>query len=98
MFANLLSNAIKYNPQKSKIIVDIMDAGENWKMTVTDFGDGVSDEDKTVLFDRFKRVGKACIKGTGLGLAIVKRIIELHGGNVGVEDNPVGDGVYFGLL
>jgi signal transduction histidine kinase len=35
------------------------------------------------------------IKGTGLGLAIVKRIIELHGGNVGVEDNPAGDGCVF---
>ena len=95
VFVNLLSNAIKYNPQKSKIIVDILDAGENWKVTVTDFGDGVSDEDKTLLFDRFKRVGKGCIKGTGLGLAIVKRIIELHGGNVGVEDNPAGDGCVF---
>ena len=95
VFANLLSNAIKYSPQKSKIIVDIIDVGENWKVAVTDSGEGISDEDKPVLFDRFKRVGKGCIKGTGLGLAIVKRLIELHGGSVGVEDNPAGDGCVF---
>ena len=95
VFANLLSNAIKYSPQKSKIIVDIDDAGENWKVTVTDFGDGISDEDKTLLFERFKRLNTGYMKGTGLGLAIVKRIIELHGGSAGVEDNPAGKGSAF---
>ena len=95
VFANLLSNAIKYSSQKSKIIVDILDVGENWKVTVTDFGEGVSDEYKPLLFERFKRVNKSCIKGTGLGLAIVKRIIELHGGDVGIEDNPAGEGSVF---
>ena len=95
VFVNLLSNAIKYSPEKSKIIVDIIDAGENWKVTVTDFGEGVSDEHKTMLFDRFQRVNKVAVKGSGLGLAIVKRIIELHEGEVGVEDNPAGVGSVF---
>ena len=96
VFANLLSNAIKYSSQKNKIIVDIIDAGDMWKVTVTDFGEeGISNEDKTALFERFKRVGKGSVKGTGLGLAIVKRIIELHGGSVGVEDNPAGVGSVF---
>lgn len=94
-FVNLLSNAIKYSPKESKIIVDIIDMGENWKVRVTDFGEGVSDEDKTSLFDRFKRVGKGSVKGSGLGLAIVKRVIELHGGDVGVDDNPAGEGSVF---
>ena len=95
VFANLLSNAIKYGPQEGKIIIDMIDADDNWKVTVTDFGDGISDEDKTLLFERFKRVGKGSVKGTGLGLAIVKRIIELHDGSVGVEDNPAGSGCVF---
>ncbi len=95
VFANIMSNAIKYSPQESRIIVDILDSDEKWKVTVTDFGNGISDEDKPKIFTRFKRVDKSGVKGTGLGLAIVKRIIELHGGEVGVEDNPAGQGSVF---
>ncbi|MDO9516665.1 MAG: MASE3 domain-containing protein [Methanosarcinaceae archaeon] len=95
VFANLLSNAIKYSPNESRIIIDILDSGEKWKVKVTDFGDGISNEDKPKIFTRFKRVGKGGVKGSGLGLAIVKRIIDLHGGDVGVEDNPAGQGSVF---
>ena len=79
----------------SKIIVDITDAGDDWKVTVADQGEGVSDENKPLLFDRFQRVNKIAVKGSGLGLAIVKRIVELHEGEVGVEDNPAGVGSVF---
>ena len=95
VFVNLLSNSIKYSPEKSKIIVDIIDAGEDWKIAVSDLGEGVLDKDKPLLFDRFERVNKIAVKGSGLGLAIVKRIIELHGGDFGVEDNPDGVGSVF---
>ncbi|NPE29975.1 HAMP domain-containing histidine kinase [Methanococcoides sp. SA1] len=95
VFANLLSNAIKYSPSESKIIIDVLDVGNYWKVTVTDFGEGIADEDKPKLFERFKRVDKSGVKGTGLGLAIIKRIIVLHGGSVGIENNPVGQGSIF---
>ncbi|AEH61461.1 integral membrane sensor signal transduction histidine kinase [Methanosalsum zhilinae DSM 4017] len=95
VFANLLSNAIKYSPDEEKIIIDIRDYGEKWKVSITDFGVGIPDEDKPKLFERFKRVDKSGVKGTGLGLAIVKRIIDLHDGKVGVEDNPAGKGSVF---
>ncbi|MDF1534461.1 MAG: PAS domain S-box protein [Methanosarcinaceae archaeon] len=95
VFVNLLSNAIKYSPEKSKIIVDIIDAGDNWKVAVIDQGEGVLDEHKALLFERFQRVNKVAVKGSGLGLAIVKRIIELHGGDFGVEDNLAGVGSVF---
>ncbi|WP_445474432.1 sensor histidine kinase [Methanococcoides methylutens] len=95
VFLNLLSNAIKYSPENERVIIDISDVGDEWKVSVTDFGEGVSDENKPELFERFKRVTKKGIKGTGLGLAIVKKIIDLHGGSVGVEDNPGGQGSVF---
>ena len=98
VFANLLSNAIKYSSNESRIIVDILDIGEKWKVKVTDFGEGISDDDKPNVFTRFKRVGKGSVKGTGLGLTIVKKIIELHGGEVGVEDNPAGQGSVFWVI
>ncbi|MDA0524322.1 PAS domain S-box protein [Methanococcoides alaskense] len=95
VFANILSNAIKYSPKRTKVIVDVANQGEFWKISITDSGEGIADEDKPLVFDRFKRVNKGNIKGTGLGLAIVKRIMELHEGDVGVSNNPEGQGSVF---
>ncbi|MDG6243155.1 MAG: PAS domain S-box protein [Methanolobus sp.] len=95
VFANLLSNAIKYSSSKTKIEITFSDDNEMWKVSVADNGIGIPDCDKPHLFDRFHRADKKGIKGTGLGLAIVKRIIELHSGRFGVEDNPDGQGSVF---
>jgi len=95
VFINFLSNAIKYGMDKNRIIIDISNHNTDWIITVTDFGIGIPDEDKPHLFERFKRTDRRGIKGMGLGLAIVKRIIDLHGGRVGVENNPNGQGSVF---
>ncbi len=86
---NLISNAVKYGPPDSEIIVEIIDKGGEWWIAVKDRGDGVPDEHKETIFNRFERLGKKGVKGTGLGLAIVKRIADLHGGRVWVEDNII---------
>jgi len=95
VFVNLISNALKYGSDKGDIVVRIEDADDNCKIVVTDSGEGISDKDKPLVFERFKRVGNSSIKGSGLGLAIVKRIVDLHKGKVGVEDNPEGQGSMF---
>ncbi|WP_305064797.1 PAS domain-containing sensor histidine kinase [Methanococcoides sp.] len=95
VFVNLISNALKYGSDKGDIGVRIEDADDNCKIAVTDSGEGISDKDKPLVFERFKRVGNKSIKGSGLGLAIVKRIVDLHKGKVGVEDNPEGQGSMF---
>ena len=95
VFVNLLSNAIKYRGNENKIVIDISDTDMDWIIAVTDFGIGISDKDKPHLFERFKRADKHGIKGMGLGLAIVKRIIDLHEGRVGVDNNPKGHGSVF---
>ncbi|NPE28117.1 PAS domain S-box protein [Methanococcoides sp. SA1] len=95
VFVNFISNALKYGSNKGDIIIKVEDADDNWKIAVTDTGEGISDKDKTVVFERFKRVGNSSIKGSGLGLAIVKRIVDLHKGKVGVENNPEGQGSVF---
>ncbi|WP_406656938.1 ATP-binding protein [Methanolobus sp. ZRKC2] len=95
IFVNFISNAIKYSPEGTPIIVDVVDTNYHWKVEVADFGEGIPDDDKPLVFDRFKRVNKRGVKGTGLGLAIVKRIAEIVGGEVGVEDNPEGQGSKF---
>ncbi|WP_407355179.1 ATP-binding protein [Methanolobus sp. WCC5] len=95
VFMNLLSNAVKYSPHKGKISVKVSDIGDRWKIHVADMGPGISDEDSTMIFERFRRADKGSVKGSGLGLAIVKRIVELHGGEAGVDNNPMGRGSIF---
>ncbi len=97
VFANYISNAIKYAYSNSSILIDIEDLEVEWKINVRDSGDGIPDAAKELVFDRFKRLAqkKKGVKGTGIGLAIVKRIVDLHGGRVGVEDSPAGKGSVF---
>ena len=95
VFLNLMTNAIKYSARGKEIIIDIKDAGEYWEVSVTDFGIGIKDEYKDMIFERFTRFNKGGVKGAGLGLAIVKRIIDLHHGKVWVEDNPEGGSIFY---
>jgi two-component system cell cycle response regulator len=95
VFSNLVSNAIKYGKNEGIIKIKIDDIGDKWKIFVIDQGDGIPDDAKATVFDRFKRLHQAQIKGSGLGLAIVKRIVDLHGESVGVIDNPEGCGSAF---
>lgn len=92
---NLLSNAVKYSPPGGKISINVSDMADKWKIHVADIGPGITDDDKTMIFERFRQADKGSVKGSGLGLAIVKRIVELHGGEVGVDDNPIGRGSVF---
>jgi CBS domain-containing protein len=89
VFSNLISNAIKYSPEGERIEVDILDAGTDWDFYVKDRGEGVSDDGKEAVFERFHREEMGATKGSGLGLAITKRIVDLHGGRVWVEDNTI---------
>jgi len=94
VFSNLLSNAIKYSPDGGKIELGMTDEGKTYKVQVGDRGEGVEDEDKTMIFERFKRIKKEGVKGTGLGLSIAKRIMDMHHGKIWVEDNPEGGSVF----
>jgi signal transduction histidine kinase len=95
VFLNLLSNAIKFTPSKGRISITISDAMDKWKIQVNDTGQGINNGDREMIFERFRRAEKGSIKGSGLGLAIAKRIVELHGGEIGVENNPIGHGSVF---
>jgi PAS domain S-box-containing protein len=94
IFSNLISNAIKYAANGKKIIVKGEDRDPFWNVMIIDFGEGLKKTDKSIIFDRFCRLEKKGVKGSGLGLAIVKKIVELHRGSIGVEDNPQGGAVF----
>lgn len=86
---NLVSNAIKFSPENSQITVKVEDVGDEVKLSVSDQGIGIREEDKKHLFERFYRAGNAQnIKGTGLGLHIVIKYLELLHGDIGLESEP----------
>ncbi|MHC5061727.1 MAG: sensor histidine kinase [Planctomycetota bacterium] len=98
---NLLSNAVKYTPQGGSVEVgiDVDEADRTVRLSVSDTGVGIPENDLEYVFDKFYRVeaNNKCAKGTGLGLNLVKQIVEkVHGGKVFVTSTP-GRGSTFGF-
>jgi len=88
---NLLSNALKYTDKGDRVGVEIFKTDNMLNIQVEDTGQGISSEDLPFIFERFYRADKSRSRsdgGSGIGLSIVKAIVELHGGNIGVESEP----------
>lgn len=92
---NLLSNAVKFTPSGGHVTLAIRMLtpavdGCNCRITVTDDGEGISEEFLPRIFDPFQQERSARSKnssGTGLGLSIVKRLTELIGAEISVESD-----------
>ncbi|MCW3104807.1 MAG: hypothetical protein JWO09_3247 [Bacteroidetes bacterium] len=87
---NLFENAIKYSPADSTITLSLKKQDNAVILAVKDEGQGISEEDKKKIFEKFYRAGNEDTrrtKGTGLGLYIVKHIAEQHNGSVSVKNN-----------
>jgi len=85
---NLLSNAIKYTPENGTIEMVITKENGFTKIIVTDNGIGISELDQEIIFDEFAQANRSrdeALGGTGIGLALSRRLVELHGGQIGVE-------------
>lgn len=90
VLVNLLSNAIKFSPKHGIIKINAEEKDDRAFIYVTDQGRGVPDNLKQSIFERFQQVEIADASdkgGSGLGLAICKAIVDLHGGEIKVEDN-----------
>ncbi len=88
---NLVDNAIKFSPPGARVIVRTRHGGHSVCCRVIDEGPGLTDADLEKVFTPHARLSNrptADEPSTGLGLAICRRIIELHGGEIGVENNP----------
>jgi signal transduction histidine kinase len=88
---NLLSNAVKYSPLGKNIYVKLSCKKDKVKLSVRDEGPGISHEERDKLFQHFQKLSARPTGGessSGLGLAIAQRIVEEHGGSIGVESEP----------
>ena len=94
---NLLSNAIKYNSAGGVVEVACAEgAPGRIRISVSDTGAGLTAEQLGQLFQPFNRLGQEGEgeEGTGIGLMVAKRLVELMGGEIGVE-STVGEGSLF---
>ncbi len=100
VLGNLLSNAFKYSHAGTNVILKFGRNGQDLLISVTDQGQGIPPDEIHQLFGLFARASVRPTgheKSTGLGLAISKRIVELHGGTIGVE-SVVGRGATFTIM
>ena len=97
VWVNLLDNAIKHSPVGGVVHIAIQQTESLLIVTITDHGDGMSEEVQKHMFEKFYQ-GDSSRKaeGNGLGLALVKRIVELCKGTIEVESSP-GNGAAFSV-
>jgi len=102
VITNLLSNAVKFTPDEGSITLDACLLSEDngmcrLQISVTDTGIGITEEQKSRLFNSFEQADTGTSRkfgGTGLGLAISKHIVELMDGKIWLESQP-GSGTKF---
>lgn len=98
VLVNLTDNAIKYSPPGGTVAFDLVRAGGEIRVRVTDQGPGVAPEDREAIFKKFHTAPSSGRGekpgGTGLGLAICSQIVRAHGGRIWVEDGPGGGSVF----
>ncbi|WP_420644810.1 GAF domain-containing protein [Candidatus Leptofilum sp.] len=100
LITNLLTNGINYNEKQGEVVIETCVADDAFvRLSFSDDGVGIEEDELPHLFDRFyrgQRTGQSNIPGTGLGLAIVKEIVELHQGDISVR-SKVNEGTTFTL-
>ena len=90
ILVNLLSNAVKFTPDRGRVTLGIRRADRTVEFAVADTGKGIAAADQARIFEEFAQAQKGGFpdEGTGLGLTLAKRLVELHGGRIGVQSEP----------
>jgi signal transduction histidine kinase len=88
---NLVANAAKFvRPgQPAHIEVDATRIGERWRIEVCDRGPGIPADQQERVFQPLARIDED-VEGSGIGLTTCRRIVEAHGGRIGLTDSPYG--------
>ena len=98
---NILDNAVRFSPLGRQVTVKLEEQNNDYLISVTDEGIGVSPEYFDHIFERFYRVRNTASRqysGIGLGLFVAKAIVEAHGGHIWLSSNQgAGSTFYFTL-
>lgn len=90
LISNLLDNAVKYSPVDSSITINLKTYTDTITLSIADEGNGISEEEKNKIFNKFYRVGHESVrtaKGTGLGLYLCKKIVKDMHGSITLQNN-----------
>ena len=94
---NLVGNAIKFT-EHGGVTVRTCTKSKEIVVSVTDTGTGISEQDLSVIFDKFRQADGSSSRrkgGTGLGLAISKSLMDMHGGKIWAESEPGKGSVFY---
>lgn len=94
---NLIENATKYSGREKPVSVLLTNNNGKIYFTVKDEGNGIPDEDKKKIFEKFYRIGNKATKeakGTGLGLYLTKKIAQQHRAGINVVDNSPSGSIF----
>ncbi len=98
---NILDNAVKYSPNGGQVSIYLQEHEDNYTVSISDQGMGVSPEQFDHIFERFYRVHNTAsqhFSGIGLGLYVAKAIIDQHGGRIWLSsDQRTGSTFHFTL-
>lgn len=91
IISNLLTNATKFTKNQIHLSCNLHFSLDNFEIRVLDNGCGISDEEKSKVFNPFYQTPDGKKQGTGIGLSLVKSLVEAHAGSVSITDAyPVG--------
>ena len=100
LFFNLIQNAIKFTPSGGRIDLAVHQEGDVLKISISDTGQGISEEDLPRIFQRFyhkEKLQSESSDSIGLGLSIARSIVNFHNGDIEVKSKP-GEGTSFTVI
>lgn len=90
---NLLDNAIRYTPSGGRVQLSVSDLGASVRISVADGGPGIPEHERARIFEKYAQLERKDDHaqkrfGRGIGLSFVKMVVDAHGGQIRVVDNP----------
>jgi signal transduction histidine kinase len=92
LMQNLIGNSLKYrHPRRPcRIRIGARRAGARWTVSIADNGPGIPADQRSHVFEMFAQVDPGARTGHGVGLATCQRIVDRHGGRIGLSETPGG--------